>query len=163
MSKLNSMNRILAGSATILLFLLSMTSGASAQQTTGTIVGTVADQTGAVVSGATVKATNVDTGFTRTATANSFGEYRIDFLPVGNYNVAVEAPTFKRFVQQNLDLTVDQMLTVEVKLSAGASTETITVTTAPPEINTSNASLGRTPGQSKYLHRGLTHARRDGQ
>ncbi len=72
-----------------------------AQQTTGSIVGTVKDQTGAVVSTATVKATNVDTGFSRSAPTNGYGEYRIDYLPVGKYSVEVSAPGFERFVQQN--------------------------------------------------------------
>jgi hypothetical protein len=115
-----------------------------AQQTTGTIVGTVKDQTGAVVNTATVKATNVDTGFSRSVQANAYGEYRIDYLPVGKYVVAAEAASFKHFVQENIDLNVDDTLTLEITLSVGAATETITVETAPPQINTSNAVLGRT-------------------
>jgi hypothetical protein len=115
-----------------------------AQQTTGTIVGTVKDQTGAAISTAAVKATNVDTGFSRTVQANGYGEYRIDYLPVGKYTVAAEAASFKHFVQENIDLNVDDTLTLDVALSVGAATETITVETAPPGINTSNAILGRT-------------------
>ena len=115
-----------------------------AQQITGTIVGTVKDQTGAVVNTATVTATNVDTGFTRSVKANGYGEYRIDYLPVGKYSVAAAATSFKRFVQQNLDLSVDQTLTLEITLTVGAQSETVTVDTAPPSINTSDAVLGRT-------------------
>ncbi|WP_158788400.1 carboxypeptidase-like regulatory domain-containing protein [Granulicella sp. L46] len=114
-----------------------------AQQTTGTIVGTVQDQTGAVVSTATVTATNVATGFSRAVQTNGLGEYRIDFLPVGSYTVEVVAKSFKHFTQQNIDLTVDQTLTLEVPLVAGAATETVTVTSAPPLINTSTSELGR--------------------
>ena len=103
-----------------------------AQQTTGSIVGTVKDQTGAVVNTATVKATNVETGFSRSAQANSYGEYRIDYLPVGKYTVGGVAAGFKNFVQQNIDLNVDQTLTVEIALSVGAATETVTVTDSSP-------------------------------
>jgi hypothetical protein len=117
---------------------------AGAQQTTGTIVGTVKDQQGAVVNTAIVKATNVDTGFARSAPANGYGEYRIDYLPVGKYIVEATAPTFERFVQKNLALDVDQTLTVDVKLTIGAQTQTVTVTEAPPQVNTSDAVLGRT-------------------
>ncbi len=117
---------------------------ATAQQTTGSIVGTVEDQQGAVVNTAKVKATNVNTGFTRTAPVNGYGEYRIDFLPVGRYNVEASAPSFERFVQQNLVLDVDQTLTVEIKLVVGAQSQTITVTEAPPLVNTTDAVLGRT-------------------
>ena len=115
-----------------------------AQQITGTIVGTVKDQTGALVNTATVTATNVDTGFTRSVKANGYGEYRIDYLPVGKYSVAAAATSFKGFVQQNLDLSVDQTLTLEITLTVGAQSETVAVDTAPPSINTSDAVLGRT-------------------
>ena len=115
-----------------------------AQQITGTIVGTVKDQTGALVNTATVKATNVDTGFTRTVKTNGYGEYRIDYLPVGKYRVEAEAGSFKRFVQENLVLDVDQMLTIDIPLSVGAASDTVTVETAPPLINTSTEELGRT-------------------
>ena len=85
----------------VLLLLASFTS-IHAQQTTGSIVGTVKDQTGAAVNTASVKATNVDTGFSRVAPTNGYGEYRIDYLPVGKYTVEVEAKGFERFVQQSL-------------------------------------------------------------
>ena len=87
-----------------------------AQQITGSIVGTVKDQTGAVVNNATAKATNVDTGFSRSAPANGYGEYRIDLLPVGRYTVEALAPSFERFVQENIALDVDQTLTVDIPL-----------------------------------------------
>ena len=115
-----------------------------AQQTTGSIVGTVKDETGAVVNAATAKATNVETGFSRSAPTNGYGEYRIDYLPVGKYTVELEATGFRRFVQQNIVLNVDQTVTVEIALSVGASTETVEVTAAPPSVNTSDAVLGVT-------------------
>ena len=115
-----------------------------AQQTTGSIVGTVNDATGAAVTSATVKATNVNTGFTRSAPVNGNGEYRIDYLPVGSYTVEATASGFERFVQKNLSLNVDDHLTVPIALAVGAATETVTVDTAPPVLNTSDAVLGRT-------------------
>ncbi len=136
-----------AGTLAVVLVCIAMFAGITsihAQQITGSIVGTVKDQTSAVVSKASVKATNVDTGFSRSAQANGYGEYRIDYLPVGRYTVAVEAPGFQRFVQENVTLNVDQTLTVEATLSVGAQTETVTVTDAPQLVNTSDAVLGRT-------------------
>jgi Carboxypeptidase regulatory-like domain len=114
------------------------------QQITGTIVGTVKDPQDAVVSTATVTATNLDTGYSRSTKANGYGEYRIDLLPVGRYTVEAKAPSFERFVQQNIALDVDQEQTVEIKLTVGAQTQTVTVTDAPPTVNTSDAVLGRT-------------------
>src|SRR5580658_4687452 len=122
-----------------------------AQQTTGSIVGTVKDQAGAMVNAATVKATNVETGFSRSAPTNGYGEYRIDYLPVGKYTVELESAGFRRFVQENIVLNVDQTQTVEITLTVGASTETVEVTTAPPQVNTSDAVLGRTVEGAEIL------------
>ena len=117
---------------------------AVAQQTTGTIVGTVKDQQGAVVNTAKVTATNVNTGFTRMAPVNGYGEFRIDYLPVGKYIVQADAATFEHYVQKNLALDVDQTLSLDIKLVVGAQTMTVTVTEAPPQVNTTDAVLGRT-------------------
>ena len=80
-----------------LFFLITGSIALMGQQTTGSIVGTVTDSQGAVVNTAAVRATNVDTGFSRSASANGYGEYRIDYLPVGKYTVEVTAPGFERF------------------------------------------------------------------
>ena len=127
----------------ILLSLMAVTPS-MAQQITGSIVGTVNDQQGAVVSRATIKATNGATGFSRTTTANGYGEYSIDYLPVGTYTLEVSAEGFKKFIQQNVVLSVDQTLTIPIALAIGTETQTITVTEAPPVVNTTSAELGRT-------------------
>jgi hypothetical protein len=127
-----------------LVLLLASFLQVHAQQTTGTIVGTVKDQQGAVVNTAVVKATNVNTGFSRTATVNGYGEFRIDYLPVGKYKVQADANTFERYVQENLALDVDQTLSLDIKLVVGSQAQTVTVSEAPPQVNTSDAVLGRT-------------------
>jgi hypothetical protein len=142
---LHSAKRFFARYLTLLgVLMFASFASLHAQQTTGTIVGTVKDQTGAVVTKASVKATNLDTGYSRSAPTNGYGEYRIDYLPVGNYNVQVEAAGFERFVQESISLDVDQVETVAVILSVGAASQTVIVTGAPPQVNTSNAVLGRT-------------------
>lgn len=128
----------------LLVLVLGGSLAALGQQITGTIVGTVKDQQGAVVNIATVKATNIDTGFTRSAPTNEYGGFRIDYLPVGNYTVEVTAANFKTFVQKNVALSVDQTQTLGITLEIGAQAETVTVTEAPPTVNTSDAGLGRT-------------------
>jgi Carboxypeptidase regulatory-like domain len=115
-----------------------------AQQITGSIVGTVKDEQGAVVPGASVKATNADTGFSRVATTAGDGAYRIEYLPIGKYDVQVDMAGFKKFVQQNVVLAVDQAQTLNVTLAVGASSETVTVSAAPPLVETTTATLGRT-------------------
>ncbi|MGA7342319.1 MAG: TonB-dependent receptor [Terracidiphilus sp.] len=132
--------RILA----VLVLILGVSLAAYSQQITGSIVGTVKDPQGAVVNTATVTATNADTGFTRSVPTNGYGEFRIDYLPVGNYTVEATAANFKKFVQKNVVLTVDQTQTLGITLDVGAQSQTVTVTEAPPTVDTSDAELGRT-------------------
>jgi hypothetical protein len=119
------------------LFVLISALNSRAQQITGSIVGTVKDEQGAVIPGAAVKATNVDTGFSRLATTANDGAYRIEYLPVGTYDVEVETAGFKKFLQQNIVLAVDQTQALNVS-------QTVTVTAAPALVDTTTAVLGRT-------------------
>ncbi len=148
MNQENLARRRFFGAGTRLLVLLVIVAGTSllafSQQITGSIVGTVKDPQGAVVSSANVKATNADTGFARTVPTNGYGEFRVDYLPVGNYTVEASAPNFKKFVQKNVVLSVDQTQTLEILLEVGAQTQTVTVTEAPPTVDTSDAEMGRT-------------------
>ena len=114
------------------------------QSITGTLVGTVTDQLAAVVPSAEIKATNVDTGITQISTSNAQGEYRIEYLKVGNYTVEVKAKGFKTFLQKNVTLVVDQTQRLDAPLQLGAIEDTVTVTEAPPLVNTTTAELGRT-------------------
>jgi hypothetical protein len=115
-----------------------------AQQITGAITGAVKDEQGAVIPNADIKATNVATGFTRTSKTDGEGAYTIQYLPIGKYTVDVNASGFKKFVQQNMIITVDQTQSLNVTLVVGAESQTIEVTTAPPLINTATSELGRT-------------------
>jgi hypothetical protein len=115
-----------------------------AQQITGAITGAVKDEQGAVIANADIKATNVATGFTRTSKTDGEGVYTIQYLPIGRYTVDVNASGFKKFVQQNMMIMVDQTQPLNVTLVVGAESQTIEVTTAPPLINTATSELGRT-------------------
>ena len=117
---------------------------AAAQQITGSIIGTVKDEQSALIPGAAVKATNIDTGFSRTTVTDSDGVYRIQYLPVGRYNVEVTMANFKTFVQKNLVLSVDQTQELNATLAVGTQSETVEVSDAPPPVNTTTAELGRT-------------------
>ena len=115
-----------------------------AQLTTATLIGTISDSTGAVVAGARVTVVNADTHYTNAVVSNSSGDYRIDLIPVGNYSMTVEAPGFKKFVQTNIPLTVNQQAHVDATLSAGSTSESVTVTEEPAPINLENGTVGRT-------------------
>src|SRR5215472_10064744 len=116
----------------------------TAQVTTTTMIGTVADKTGAVIVEAKVTATNVGTNLERSAKTNAQGEYRIEFLPVGSYSLLVEAAGFKKFVQTGITLEIDQTARVDVLMDVGTTGETIQVTAAAPIVNLTNPELGRT-------------------
>jgi hypothetical protein len=116
---------------------------AAAQQITGSITGTVKDVQGELVTTALIKATNVDNGFSRSATAGSDGAYLIQYLPVGKYTVEVNATGFKKFLQENLIVAVDQTQELNIVLAVGGASQTITVTEAPPSVETTSAELSR--------------------
>src|SRR5580698_2466702 len=115
-----------------------------AQTVTGTITGVVTDLSGAVVPGAHVVAVNTDTGVNSSATSGSAGVYRIGFLPIGRYQVTVEA---KGFGTQNIpafQLEAVQTATFNVKLSPGTVSATVNVSEAAPILNTNDATLAST-------------------
>ena len=75
-----------------------------AQVTTTNMVGTVTDSSGAAVAGAQVALTNTGTNQVRTTQTNAQGDYRLEFLPTGNYNVEISAPNFKKVVRSGIVL-----------------------------------------------------------
>src|ERR1700731_355744 len=109
---------------------------------TGTIQGTVTDQSQAVVPGAQVVATFKATGVTRTATTNDTGAYRFDFVPAGAYQIRVTKQGFATVVQ-NTELLVEQSATVNVTLSPGAATEVVEVSGAAPLVDLTKTSVSQ--------------------
>jgi hypothetical protein len=111
------------------------------QVSTSEITGTIMDQAGAVVPGATVVVKNVATGLERRAVTNEAGDYLITFLPPGEYEVKVEARGFSTAVQK-VPLEVGRRLTLNFSLRAGQTTEIITVEAAAPLVETTKSDLG---------------------
>ncbi|MCC6394273.1 MAG: carboxypeptidase regulatory-like domain-containing protein, partial [Bryobacterales bacterium] len=113
-----------------------------AQNITGTIVGTVQDQTGAPVVNAGVTALNTDTGIPYKTASNDTGAYVLPLLPPGGYQVAIEVSGFKKFVRGGLSLGANQRLRVDAPLELGSVSEQVTVTGAAPLVKTDQAALG---------------------
>lgn len=107
----------------------------------GTIVGTVADPSGAAVPNATITVTNVAQGVSFTTKTNASGNYQQGHLIVGTYSVKVEAPGFQSYVQQNVAVNVDASTAVNIKLKLGAVTQTVNVTSAPPLLQSQKTSM----------------------
>ena len=139
------------GFASFVILLVLAAIPAAAQQITGSITGTVRDEQGAVVTNTVVKATNAETGFERSAVTDNTGVYNIQYLPVGRYTVEVDATGFKKFLQQNLVITVDTTQALNIVLAVGEANQTVTVTEAPPLVNTTSAELGRTVTPAEIL------------
>jgi hypothetical protein len=122
---------------------------AAAQAVSGTIVGTVTDSSGAVVSGAKISIVNEETGLTRTLSSDTHGEFQAPSMPTGSYTVTAEAQGFKLASVSNLPLSVDQRVKVDLKLEIGAMTETVSIEAARPLVQTSSSDLATTVNQKQ--------------
>jgi Carboxypeptidase regulatory-like domain/TonB dependent receptor len=116
----------------------------------GAISGTVTDVTGALVPNATVVARNNGTGVETKRTASSDGLYNISPLIPGTYTLTVTAGGFATFKQENLVVDALNTLGFNVSLKPGSQNETVTVSSAPPALETTNSTLGGTIENSTY-------------
>jgi hypothetical protein len=114
----------------VLVFAVLMTSTLFSQvdYATATLRGTVMDQAGAVVAGATITATNTSTGISKVVKTSSDGAYRLSALPPGPYQVTTVAGGFSKEVFKGLELTVGQSSTYDVHLKVGVASEVVEVT-----------------------------------
>jgi outer membrane receptor protein involved in Fe transport len=126
---------------TVLGFVLALSSVGFAQRDTGTISGQITDQQGGLVPSAKVQLLDQRTGILRTASSSQDGFYIIPLVPVGVYGLTVEVAGFRKFEQPDIQLQVNQNLTVPVKLEVGNITESVTVEAPPPAIDTVSSSV----------------------
>ena len=124
----------------LIAFLLSC-SVVAFGQTTGTISGTVIDEKGAVIPNATVTARSVERNISRTVQTSSEGTYRFENMPVGPYEVSVEATGFAKYVQSGITLILNQNAVVDVSMKTGGVQEVVNVVENAALINTSNAEV----------------------
>src|SRR5713101_6747407 len=124
----------------VLLFSLSL----FAQANFGRILGTVTDQTGGVLAGATVSVIDTQRGLARTLTTDAAGEYNAPTLIPGTYTIRVEAKGFKRLDRQNIVLEVGKEIRVDLTPQPGEQAQSVTITEAIPLVETANSTLGGT-------------------
>jgi len=124
----------------VLLALVAAT--ASAQQTTGTILGRVLDDQGAAVPGATITASRPATGFTRTSVSDAEGVYRLNGLNIGQYDMTIELPGFTSLERKGVTVNVGQTITIDFSLTVAALAETVLVTGQAPLIEATVSSVG---------------------
>jgi hypothetical protein len=127
----------------VLALCFSFANVAYAQEITGSIVGTVKDANGALVKGATVTFADSDKKVVvRTVITNDDGEFSAPVLPVAYYDITVEAPNFKKYLNNRVKVNVNERRTLDVTLEAGNITETVNVTSELLQVNTQSATAG---------------------
>jgi hypothetical protein len=132
-----------------LLAALLMVAAATAQGS-GTIQGTVTDPSGAVVAGATVTAANVATGVQTSRKTTDAGFFVLSPLQPGEYTVTVKAEGFQTFTQEHMVVDALATLGLNPKVQLGTSTQSVTVTEAPPLLHTDDATLGSSMENNLY-------------
>jgi outer membrane receptor protein involved in Fe transport len=130
---------------TVIVFVFLFTSVRSmlGQADQGTITGVIQDSSGAVVAGASVTLTNVDTGMVVKAKADTGGVYVFSPVKIGSYTVSASAGGFETTTETNVHLDLQQRLNVVITLKPGAATETVTVSSEAPLMQTQESSVGQ--------------------
>lgn len=138
---------------------LSMAFLCQGQVTTATAFGKVLDPAGAVIPSATATATNEQTSVSKTATTNERGEFTIPFLPPGTYTITIQSKGFRTYKQTGVELATGQQADLSFVLDLGMTTETVTVSSAGPLLNTVSAQQNIHLGSTQAIE--LPLARRD--
>lgn len=131
---------------TVLLF-----GGRALGSVTASISGAVRDISGGVIVGATVTVTNTDTGIAQTQRTNAQGYYTFPALALGHYDIEVRQTGFEVFRQTGLVLNVNSALTVDVTLSVGQVTQSVTVSSRVLQVERSNTQMGEVIGGQKIV------------
>jgi hypothetical protein len=135
-----------------LLVLFSLTLGvevAIGQTTSGSIVGSVTDASGASVPTAEIRLTNIDTTEARRMETNATGLYQFVNIPPAKYRLDVEKMGFKRIAREPIVVEVQSTVKIDVVLEVGAATDTVQVTAEVPQLQSETSSLGQVIDQRK--------------
>lgn len=141
-------NRLGVKCASVLLGFAAVCFG---QQTSGTLVGTVTDATGAVAPDTTIRVTNIATNVERLAKTDSAGAYNLPFLTVGDYSVTAVRDGFKTQRIDRVSIQVQQTVRADFKLDVGAVNETVNVAASGAVLQTENAAVGTVIDSTKIV------------
>jgi hypothetical protein len=141
------------GAKTLTLFLMALLTSlnVAGQQITGSIRGTVLDPSGAILQAATVTAKQTETGLTRAAVTDRQGEYVLVELPIGHYQLEVQAKGFQKYLQQGISLDIDETATVGIHLKLGSETQQVEVSADAAPVQSTVSSLGQTVMEHEIL------------
>src|SRR5215468_9042480 len=135
----------------IALLAATVTCGNLWAQATAQISGTVRDQSGAVLPGVEVTATQTDTGIARSAVTNETGSYVLPNLPIGPYKIEAALPGFRMYVQTGIVLEVNSSPEINVTLNVGQVSETVEVQANAALVETRNAGVGEVVENTRIL------------
>ncbi len=139
------------GVACLTACLLLIATAAQAQLAgKGAVSGTVLDPSGASIPGATIVITNTANNIATTTTSTSSGDYAVSTLDPGVYTITVTATGFQKLLQKNVQVNALETQTFSPKLTIGGSDQEVTVSTLPPQLETTNATLGATMENDMY-------------
>jgi hypothetical protein len=124
--------------------LVSIGLGAQTAAVNGAIAGVVRDPSGAAIPNATVRATNLDTGFWRSIVTSGAGEYEIELLPLGNYEVRIQAAGFAEYQQSPIQVSVGRVSNVSPSMEVSTEQRTVSVTADAPIVQSDSFQTGRT-------------------
>ena len=139
------------GRGAALLMILICASLGMAQLDTGTISGTVTDQSGGAIPGAAITIRNVETGIARNSVTNAAGRYEALALPVGEYEVSSTLAGFQTLVRSGINLTVGRNAVVDLVLQVGEVTQTVTVTGEVSLVTTNTATVSNLVDEERIM------------
>ena len=131
--------------------ILLLTASAAWAQATAQLGGTVRDETGAVLPGVTVTATQVDTGASRTGVTDEIGAYVLPNLPTGPYRLEASLQGFRTYAQTGIVLQVGATPTINVVLAVGSVEETVSVECAAPLVDVRSAGISNVVENARIL------------
>jgi outer membrane receptor protein involved in Fe transport len=152
MAKLDRTSRLILFLSAVVFFalLLVLALPLDAQVSSGSLLGDIHDEKGAVIQGVTIQATNTATGFSRTAITNEFGSYRIDDLLPGAYTVTAQHEGFQTAAVSPFFIEVNKKSRLDLDLHLSSSHEAVTVTAHASPLQTDEASEGFLLGSSFF-------------
>ncbi len=142
---------VLARCFAVALFVLAAATSALSQSDRGAIAGTVLDSSGGAVQGATITATNANTGAVYKTASTDTGTYRIPDMQVGVYNVTFNAAGFKTSEQKGVVVQINTTASLDVTFQPGAVTETLTVNADVPTLQTDTSDIGNVVSERQIM------------
>src|SRR5215475_12676710 len=127
--------------AVALILIVSLAGGLRAQSTNASLTGRITDPSKALIANARIAAVNDNTNTRYETTSGITGEYHLANLPPGSYRIEIETPGFRKMIKPDVTLHVQDALEIDFEMTVGANSETVTVESGTPVVNTESAAV----------------------